>query len=92
MPIDVLKLDRSFIAGLDDPRERGIVGATVSLGHCLELVTIGEGVETAEQAVALRDSGCRFGQGFWWARPMEGDQVAAFAQAAAAVPAAVYSA
>ena len=83
MPIDVGKLDRAFVSQLDDgdghdgsDRGSGLVAGVVGLGHSLQLTTIGEGVETPAQAQALRAAGCRFGQGFYWARPMAGELIA----------------
>ena len=76
MPIDVLKLDRAFVAQLGEQDGGGLLAGVVGLGHSLRLTTIGEGVETPAQARALREAGCRFGQGFYWARPMAGELIA----------------
>ncbi|MEZ5141514.1 MAG: EAL domain-containing protein [Acidimicrobiales bacterium] len=67
-PVDVLKLDRSFVAGLTDgadERERRLVAGIIALAHRLEIPVTAEGVETDEQARRLRDLGCRSAQGFW---------------------------
>jgi diguanylate cyclase (GGDEF)-like protein len=73
-PIDVLKLDRSFIKGLPTVEKNGaIVRATVELAHMLHLEVIAEGVETAEQRQALRQLGCDQGQGFLFGEPMDRD-------------------
>ena len=77
MPIDVLKLDRSFVTQLGSRQERGLVAGIIALAHSLELVTVGEGVETEDQARALREIGCRLGQGFFYARPMPPEDIAA---------------
>jgi diguanylate cyclase (GGDEF)-like protein/PAS domain S-box-containing protein len=70
-PIDVIKVDRSFVAGLGTSDEDAeVVRAVVSLGHALRLSTVAEGVETAEQASYLRDLGCDYGQGYLFGRPM----------------------
>jgi diguanylate cyclase (GGDEF)-like protein/PAS domain S-box-containing protein len=72
LPVDILKIDRSFIhepanAGLS-PLARGIV----DLGRAMRLVMVAEGIERREQAESLRRVGCELGQGFYLARPMEG--------------------
>jgi diguanylate cyclase (GGDEF)-like protein/PAS domain S-box-containing protein len=70
-PLDMLKIDRSFVAGLVDNHEDAtIVDAVVRLGHSFGLQTVAEGVETAEQLRLLRGLGCDMGQGHFWARPM----------------------
>jgi EAL domain-containing protein (putative c-di-GMP-specific phosphodiesterase class I) len=69
-PIDALKIDRSFVDGLDEnPHDWAIVRAIVSVGHALDLVVIAEGIETCAQRDRLRDLGCDLGQGFLWSRP-----------------------
>jgi diguanylate cyclase (GGDEF)-like protein len=72
-PVDVLKLDRAFIEGLDTGADtsqaQAIVRAVIELAHALELSLVAEGIETADQAAALRRLGCDLGQGFWFARP-----------------------
>ena len=78
LPVDCLKIDRSFVSGLGvDPDDRAIVGAVVSMGHALGLTVTAEGVETVEQLDALESLGCDVGQGFYFAKPQPGDVVAA---------------
>jgi EAL domain-containing protein (putative c-di-GMP-specific phosphodiesterase class I) len=70
LPIDVIKIDRLFIDGLvDRSHDRAIVAAVISLAQELELAVIAEGVETERQHAELRELGCRYGQGFLYARP-----------------------
>ena len=71
-PIDVLKIDRSFVDGIDggDHDERTLVRSIIRLAHSLKLETVAEGVERAEQLVQIRALGARMGQGFFFARPM----------------------
>jgi EAL domain-containing protein (putative c-di-GMP-specific phosphodiesterase class I) len=71
LPVDVLKLDRSFVipSGRAD-RESALVDAVFRLGRSLGLVTIAEGIEDAEQRDRLISLGCRVGQGYLFARPM----------------------
>jgi EAL domain-containing protein (putative c-di-GMP-specific phosphodiesterase class I) len=70
-PVDVLKVDRSFIAGLGrHPEDSAIVASILGLTHALGIVAVAEGVETPEQLGALQRLGCEFGQGFLWSRPV----------------------
>ena len=69
-PVDVLKIDRSFVDGLgDDPEDTAIVTAIISLGRALGLRVVAEGVETERQLAELRRLGCDRAQGFMFARP-----------------------
>jgi diguanylate cyclase (GGDEF)-like protein len=69
-PIDVIKIDRSFVAELGPAeRDRAIVTAVITLAHELGLVATAEGVETADQLALLRDLGCDYLQGFHVGRP-----------------------
>jgi diguanylate cyclase len=69
-PFDLLKLDQSFVAGLDrDPRGVRLSEGVIHLARLLDIAVIAEGIETPRQAEILRDVGCRMGQGYLWARP-----------------------
>jgi EAL domain-containing protein (putative c-di-GMP-specific phosphodiesterase class I) len=68
-PIDVLKIDRSFVNSLD-AKDEAILKAIVAVGRTLNLELIAEGVETAEQAMRLTALGCEHGQGFRYYRPL----------------------
>jgi len=71
LPVDMLKIDRSFISDLErNPENREIVRTIVSLARGLELDVIAEGVETATQVEILRDLGCPHGQGYWFSVPL----------------------
>ena len=71
LPVDIVKIDRSFVGGVvNDASQRGLVAAIVDLGHLLGLREVAEGVETIDQMRVLRELGCDLGQGFHWARPM----------------------
>jgi EAL domain-containing protein (putative c-di-GMP-specific phosphodiesterase class I)/GAF domain-containing protein len=73
-PIDRLKIDRSFIGGLHrDPEANAITIAILGMAGALDLPVVAEGVETEEQAWALHDLGCGFGQGYLFARPAPAD-------------------
>lgn len=70
-PVDLVKIDRAFVAGLGmDPGDTAIVRSVVSLGHALGLKVVAEGVETAEQLEQLREMGCDLVQGYYFARPL----------------------
>jgi len=75
-PVDVVKVDRSFVRELDArPQDQAIVSAVVELGHTLDLTTIAEGVETEEQLELLRVLGCDLAQGYHFAKPRPADEV-----------------
>lgn len=68
-PVDVLKIDRSFVSGVvNDTGDAAIVGALISLGQSLNIDTVAEGIETAEQAAFVRAHGCSYGQGYLYAK------------------------
>ncbi len=70
-PIDMLKIDRSFVSGLRAGSEPlRLVEGIMALGNTLGLETVAEGVEELEELAALRSVGCEVGQGFYFARPM----------------------
>ncbi|HYR26514.1 MAG TPA: EAL domain-containing protein, partial [Aquabacterium sp.] len=69
--VNKLKIDQSFVRDLTtDTTSESIVGGVIAIARSLGLRTIAEGVETAEQAAALRTKGCDEAQGYWYARPM----------------------
>jgi diguanylate cyclase (GGDEF)-like protein/PAS domain S-box-containing protein len=83
-PIDVLKMDRSFLSAGATPEASGLASAVVAIGQTLELDVVAEGIELVEQWNTLRDLGCDHGQGFYFARPMDEDAAFLFmAQAVA---------
>jgi len=72
LPAQILKIDQSFISKLGEcERSRAIVHAILSLGNCLGLDVIAEGVETESQVMLLRELKCPFLQGYYFARPMD---------------------
>ena len=74
-PVDVLKMDRSFLHDGATPETSELASAVLALGTTLRLQVVAEGIELSEQWTSLRDLGCEFGQGFFFARPMDADAV-----------------
>ncbi|MBN1172546.1 MAG: EAL domain-containing protein [Micromonosporaceae bacterium] len=78
LPVDTVKIDRSFIAKIPgDLEQAALARAIVEIGHALNLVVVAEGVETAEQVQLLRTIGCEYGQGFYFARPQDAQMTTA---------------
>jgi predicted signal transduction protein with EAL and GGDEF domain len=78
LPLDILKLDRSFVSEMDNGNEsREIVRTIVSLAHILGMDVVAEGIETAEQADQLRSFGCKYAQGYFFSKPMTRSSVEA---------------
>jgi EAL domain-containing protein (putative c-di-GMP-specific phosphodiesterase class I) len=76
-PVDILKIDRSFIRGMsDNPEGRILVQAILDLARALHLDTVAEGIEMQEQRTELLTSGCASGQGFFFAKPVTPDRIA----------------
>jgi diguanylate cyclase (GGDEF)-like protein len=76
LPIDEVKIDRSFIHGLDSQAGRTIVRASIAMAHGLGLRVVAEGVETERQLRALRETGCDDVQGYLISRPIAPEAVA----------------
>jgi diguanylate cyclase (GGDEF)-like protein/PAS domain S-box-containing protein len=69
-PVDLIKVDMTFIADLtSSPRDRAIVESMLRMAEALHVDVVGEGIETPEQRDLLRIFGCRYGQGYYYARP-----------------------
>jgi len=85
-PIDAIKIDRRFVAGLgSDHNDTTIVEAILQMAAGLRVQGVAEGVETSEQAEILFAMGCRFGQGYVWAKalpPAEAVQLLGLARVA----------
>ena len=76
-PVNVLKIDRAFVEGLDTARGEGaIVGAVTAMAHALGMTTVGEGIETRGEMEALRGLGCDVGQGYLIAHPLPPAEIA----------------
>jgi diguanylate cyclase (GGDEF)-like protein/PAS domain S-box-containing protein len=72
LPIDTLKVDRSFVSRIQNTPDgnRNIVEAIISLAHRLDMIVVAEGVETLEQYTILLDMNCQFGQGYLFSKPL----------------------
>jgi len=76
-PIDVIKIDKSFVSGCTcNPDDRTIVDAVVALGRSLKLKVVAEGVEAADQVSLLRSLRCDVGQGFYFGEPQSAARIA----------------
>jgi len=74
LPVDTLKIDRSFVSGIGKGEERGeIVGTIATLAHNLGMEVIAEGVETAAQLSQVKALKCQSAQGFYFSRPVDGE-------------------
>ncbi len=79
MPVDVIKIDRAFVARMnEDERARAIVSSLVTMGAALDVDVVAEGVETHAQAQTLARMGCHLAQGYWWSRPVPDEDFVAF--------------
>jgi EAL domain-containing protein (putative c-di-GMP-specific phosphodiesterase class I) len=75
-PVDLLKIDRSFVAGLPDDEDAGtIVWTVVRLGHDLNLEVAAEGIEEEAQLAAVLNFGCDLAQGYYFARPQPPEKI-----------------
>jgi diguanylate cyclase (GGDEF)-like protein/PAS domain S-box-containing protein len=78
MPVDILKIDRSFVRELDrDDQNASMVSAMVALASNLGMTPLAEGIETEAEWRALLERGCERGQGFFFSRPVPADQIVA---------------
>lgn len=78
LPIDILKIDRSFTQGIGhDHRDEGILRAIITIGEAVGCAVVAEGVRHTEQIAWLREAGCAYGQGFGLSRPLPAEQLIA---------------
>jgi len=76
LPVDTLKIDRSFVTGIEvNPRHLDITRAVITLAHSLGMDVVAEGLETREQVEILQGLGCEYGQGYLFAKPLEEQDV-----------------
>jgi diguanylate cyclase (GGDEF)-like protein/PAS domain S-box-containing protein len=76
LPLDVLKIDKSFVDRvLSDAQGASVAQAVLDMSNSLGLTTVGEGVESPDQATWLREAGCTLGQGYLWSRPVNREDI-----------------
>ncbi|APG63021.1 hypothetical protein LPB140_09730 [Sphingorhabdus lutea] len=79
LPIDVLKIDRSFVTDMGQDKEKNAIVSTIlSLAKALDMQTTAEGIETSNIGCALKLLGCTFGQGYHYAKPLKSDEAFQF--------------
>jgi EAL domain-containing protein (putative c-di-GMP-specific phosphodiesterase class I) len=76
LPLDTIKIDRTFVAGIEATADRSIVEAVIALAHGLGIGVVAEGIETDDQLDRLRELGCDLGQGYLFSRPVPAEQTA----------------
>jgi EAL domain-containing protein (putative c-di-GMP-specific phosphodiesterase class I) len=80
-PMDTLKVDKSFVGRLENSNEdRAIIHTILNLGQQLGLDVVAEGIETEAQVVMLKQAGCDYGQGYFFAKPLDHQSVEALLQ------------
>jgi diguanylate cyclase (GGDEF)-like protein/PAS domain S-box-containing protein len=78
LPVDVLKIDRTFVRDVDtDPQNASMVSAMIALAWNLGMIPLAEGIETEREWNFLADRGCALGQGFYFSRPVPADEILA---------------
>jgi EAL domain-containing protein (putative c-di-GMP-specific phosphodiesterase class I) len=83
MPVQILKIDQSFVRDVNVDRDlAGMVRAMIQLAQSLGMTPLAEGVETKGEEAFLRANGCRLAQGFLFSRPVPPDEIVALARSA----------
>lgn len=78
-PVDIVKIDRAFVAGIPDNHEdAAIIDAIAGLTRGLKLSLLAEGVENERQLDVLKGLGCQYGQGYYWSKPLPGNEYEQF--------------
>jgi predicted signal transduction protein with EAL and GGDEF domain len=90
LAVDILKVDRSYLAAVDEHRADDLLRGVISLGQALGMKVYGAGIEDELQRMRLRRGGCEIGQGYLFARPLPAEDAAVHLRQAAAAAAAPY--
>jgi EAL domain-containing protein (putative c-di-GMP-specific phosphodiesterase class I) len=69
-PIDILKIDRSFVSRIGQDKQEAIVSAMIAMGKAMGMMVVAEGIETEEQLQYLQDLECDIAQGYLFSRPL----------------------
>ena len=78
-PLDILKIDRKFVAGLHESAgDSAVVASMITLAHALDMKVVAEGTETGQEVETLRHLGCDMAQGFFFAKPLPGENAQDF--------------
>ena len=80
LPVDALKLDMLFIRSAFKNHNMKMLDIVIDIADCLEVPAIAEGVETEEQYLKLKESGCSLIQGYYFSKPLPADEFARFLQ------------
>jgi diguanylate cyclase (GGDEF)-like protein len=80
LPVDEVKIDRSFLSDFSDPQARAVVRAIIELGHALDRKVVAEGIEDEATFLALRELGCDTAQGFWLSKPLPYGEVSSLVE------------
>ena len=80
LPIDIIKIDRAFVVGVEKPFEAALIKAVIQIADALSLRTVAEGVETEAQAEALAELGCEDGQGYLFGTPQPAETMSLVAR------------
>jgi diguanylate cyclase (GGDEF)-like protein len=83
LPIDVLKIDKAFVDRLAREERAPLAEAVVGIGHSLGMQVVAEGIEHSAQAAALRELGCRLGQGYLFSPPVDAETITAWLESSA---------
>ena len=76
LPIDIIKMDKCFLQSDDlQKKEKVIISNIINMTHQLDITTLCEGVETSQQSEFLKSVGCDIQQGFYFSRPVTGEQI-----------------
>ncbi len=74
MPIDIMKIDKSFVINMEYKKNKDFVRSAVDLGQSLSLDVIAEGIENESSSRFLKDIGCKYGQGYYYYKPLQADK------------------
>ena len=85
-PLKTLKIDRAFVADMDDPSGRALIDAIIAMARSLSLDVVAEGIELETQARQLEEMGCQYGQGYLFAKPMPAAALETLLQTEALAP------